>query len=81
MKTFKRLFGYTWRNKYMLIAANFALIISAGCTVMLPLLCGRMVDSIRAKDSLTVGAIQFSILTIVMAVFSSIRGYTFNQLG
>lgn len=65
----------------MLIAANFALIISAGCTVMLPLLCGRMVDSIRAKDSLTVGAIQFSILTIVMAVFSSIRGYTFNQLG
>jgi hypothetical protein len=49
MKTFKRLFGYTWKNKYMLIIANIALIVSAGCTVLLPLLCGQMVDTIRLK--------------------------------
>lgn len=46
-KTFKRLFGYTWKNKSMLIIANISLVISSGCMVLLPLLCGQMVDTIR----------------------------------
>jgi hypothetical protein len=46
-KTFKRLFGYTWRNKMLLLIANIGLIISSGGMVLLPLLSGNMVDTIR----------------------------------
>lgn len=81
MKTFKRLFGYSWKNKHMLIIANIALIISSGGFVLLPLLCGQMVDTIRESGDLIDGTIKFIILTVFMAVFSAIRGYGFNLLG
>lgn len=80
-KTFKRLFGYTLRNKSLLFVANGGLVISSGGMVLLPLLCGKMVDSIRADEDLTGGAIRFIILTILMAVFSAIRGFSFMMLG
>lgn len=80
-KTFKRLFGYTWRNKCLMIVANIGLIISSGGMVLLPLLSGKMVDAIRAGDDLVPGAIQFLILTVFMAVFSAVRGYSFMLLG
>ncbi len=80
-KTFKRLFGYTWKNKSMLFVANFSLVISSGCMVMLPLLCGQMVNSINNHDDLMMGAFKFMMLTLVMAVFSASRGFTFNMLG
>lgn len=80
-KTFKRLFGYTWRNKCLMIVANIGLIISSGGMVLLPLLSGKMVDAIRAGDDLIPGAIQFLILTVFMAVFSAVRGYSFMLLG
>jgi ABC-type multidrug transport system fused ATPase/permease subunit len=80
-KTFKRLFGYTWRNKAMLVVANISLLISAGCTVLLPLLCGQMVDTIRKGDELVSGSMKFIVLTVFMAIFSAIRGFTFNMLG
>ena len=80
-KTFKRLFGYTWRNKCLMIVANIGLIISSGGMVLLPLLSGKMVDAIRAGEDLVPGAIQFLILTVFMAVFSAVRGYSFMLLG
>lgn len=55
--------------------------ISAGGFVLLPLLCGQMVDTIRESGDLIDGTVKFIILTVVMAIFSSIRGYTFNILG
>ena len=81
LKTFKRLFGYTWKNKQMLLIANISLIVSSGGFVLLPLLSGQMVDTIRSSGDLTEGAIKFIILTIIMAVFSAIRGFSFNLLG
>lgn len=81
LQTFKRLFGYTWKNKDILFVANLSLVISAGGFVLLPLLCGQMVDTIRESGDLIDGTVKFIILTVVMAIFSSIRGYTFNILG
>jgi hypothetical protein len=46
-KTFKRLFGYSWRSRGLMILANITLLVSSGCMVLLPTLCGNMVDSIR----------------------------------
>jgi hypothetical protein len=46
-KTFKRLFGYSWQSRRLLIVANISLLVSSGCMVLLPMLCGAMVDSIR----------------------------------
>ncbi len=80
-KTFRRLFGYTWKNKSLVFVANFSLVISSGCMVLLPLLCGQMVNSINNHDDLMGGAFKFVILTLVMAVFSASRGFTFNMLG
>ncbi len=40
-----------------------------------------MIDTIREEGDLLIGAIKFIILTVVMAVFSSIRGFGFNLLG
>lgn len=40
-----------------------------------------MVDTIRESGDLIDGTVKFIILTVVMAIFSSIRGYTFNILG
>lgn len=49
--------------------------------ILLPLICGQMVDVIKDNGSLIDGAIKFIILTVFMAIFSSIRGYLFNILG
>jgi ABC-type multidrug transport system fused ATPase/permease subunit len=49
--------------------------------VLLPMLSGQMVDSIRLEADLGDGAIKFILLTIVMAISSAIRGYSFNMLG
>lgn len=49
--------------------------------MLLPLLCGQMVNSINNHDDLMAGTIKFMILTVVMAVFSASRGFTFNMLG
>jgi ABC-type multidrug transport system fused ATPase/permease subunit len=80
-KTFKRLFGYTWRNRPLLLVANLSLLVSSGCMVLLPMMCGQMVDSIRERGDLVAGSIRFILLTVVMAVFSAARGFTFNMLG
>jgi ABC-type multidrug transport system fused ATPase/permease subunit len=64
-----------------MIVANIGLIISSGGMVLLPLLSGKMVDAIRAGEDLVPGAIQFLILTVFMAVFSAVRGYSFMLLG
>lgn len=57
------------------------MVISSLGFVLLPLLSGQMIDTIREEGDLLVGAIKFIILTVVMAVFSSIRGFGFNLLG
>jgi len=80
-KTFKRLFGYTWKHKLLLLVANIGLLISSAGMVLLPLLSGQMVDTIRIGGDLDVGAIQFLILTVFMAVFSAVRGFGFMMLG
>jgi ABC-type multidrug transport system fused ATPase/permease subunit len=46
-QTYKRLFRYSWRSKSLFGIANVALLISSGCMVLLPMLSGQMVDSIR----------------------------------
>jgi len=55
--------------------------IAAGGMVLLPLLCGSFIDNIKDGVSLTEDAINFIILTVTMAIFSAIRGYSFNLLG
>jgi len=40
-----------------------------------------MVDVIKDGGSMTKGTIEFIILTVFMAIFSSIRGFMFNILG
>jgi hypothetical protein len=40
-----------------------------------------MVDTIRLSEDLTAGSIRFIILTVFMAAFSAVRGFTFNMLG
>lgn len=80
-QTFKRLFRYTWKNRGMLLIANISLLISSGCTVLLPKMCGEMVDTIREGGELVTGSLKFIVLTVFMACFSAIRGFTFNMLG
>ena len=55
--------------------------ISSGGFVLLPMICGQMVDTIRQSGDLMEDTIKFIILTVVMAVFSAVRGYMFNILG
>jgi hypothetical protein len=57
------------------------MIISSGGTTLLPFLVGRMVDTIRLGGDLKEDGLYFLILTGIMAVFSSIRGYSFCMLG
>ncbi len=65
----------------MFFLANFSLVISSGGFVLLPMICGKMVDTIRQSGDLMEDTIKFIILTVVMAVFSAVRGYMFNILG
>jgi ABC-type multidrug transport system fused ATPase/permease subunit len=80
-KTFRRLFAYTWKEKMIFFMANFSLVMSSIGFILLPLICGQMVDVIKDGESLTEGTLKFIILTVFMAIFSSIRGYMFNILG
>lgn len=80
-KTFKRLFGYTWRFKTMFFLANICLAVSSLGFVFLPLIVGQMVDAIKDNGDLMDGTIKFIILTVFMAVFSACRGYLFSILG
>lgn len=64
-----------------MFSANFGMLISSGGMVLLPLLCGDFINHIKDGDSLVEDALKFVVLTIIMAVFSSIRGYSFNLLG
>ena len=57
------------------------MLVSSLGMIVLPLLCGSMIDHIKEGDSLTEDSLKFFILTIGMAVFSALRGYSFNLLG
>jgi hypothetical protein len=43
-KTFRRLFGYSLKHKQLLIFANIGMMVSSGGMILLPLLCGNMID-------------------------------------
>lgn len=72
---------YTLRYKGLLFLANVAMVISSLGSIYLPLLCGSIIDDIRQENDLTENSIKFVILTLGMAIFSSLRGYCFNILG
>ena len=65
----------------MFFLANFSLALSSLGSVLLPLLVGQIVDTIRENGNLTEMAVKFIILSILMAVFASIKGFTFSILG
>lgn len=76
-----RLFGYTWRHKCLLLVANIGMVISALGMVALPYLSGEMIDDIKGEKSLLNHALQLLTLTVILAVFSALRGYCFNLIG
>jgi len=61
--------------------ANGGMLISAGGTIFLPTLCGTIIDHIKNAEDLTIDAFKFLALTLIMAVFSAIRGFAFNLIG
>ena len=61
--------------------ANIGMIVSSAGAIILPMLCGQIIDHIKDSLPLTSDAIKFVILTVIMAFFSSLRGYSFNLLG
>lgn len=80
-QTFGRLFSYTLKYKCLLFSANFSMMVSSGGMIVLPMLCGIIIDHIKDHESLTMDAIYFLALTLIMSVFSATRGYCFNLLG
>lgn len=80
-KTFARLFRYTLNYKSLLVMANIGMLVSSGGMVLLPTLCGIIIDHIKDGEELTADAFKFLILTLFMAVFSALRGFCFNLLG
>lgn len=46
-KTFSRLFGYTLRYKCLMLSANFSMLVSSGGMIVLPMLCGIIIDHIK----------------------------------
>lgn len=79
--TFMRLFRYSLHYKQWLLLANFGMLISSGGMVILPLLCGSIIDHIKEGESLKMDSLKFLGLSVVMAIFSALRGYCFNLLG
>lgn len=65
----------------MLLVANIGMMVSALGMVVLPYLAGEMIDDIKNQTGLLDHAIQLLLLTLVLAVFTSLRGYFFNLLG
>ena len=57
------------------------MLFSSGGMVVLPLLCGQFIDEIKEGGSLVEDSIQFIILTLIMAVSSAVRGFSFNLIG
>ena len=49
--------------------------------VVLPLLCGTIIDHIKDGKDPKNDSLKFIGLTVIMAIFSAIRGYGFNILG
>jgi ABC-type multidrug transport system fused ATPase/permease subunit len=45
--TFLRLFQYTLNYKGLVLMANFGMLVSAGGMVLLPMLCGIIIDHIK----------------------------------
>jgi glucose uptake protein GlcU len=80
-KTFSRLIKYTLSYKMWLIAANFSMLFSSMGVIILPLLCGSIIDNIKDGLDLKEDSSTFVVLTVVMAFSSALRGYGFNLLG
>ena len=57
------------------------MVISSLGMIVLPLLCGSIIDHIKDGDDLKNDSLKFVGLTVFMAIFSAIRGYGFNILG
>ena len=76
-----RLFQYTWKYKCLLLVANIGMIVSALGMVVLPYLSGEMIDDIKGENSLIAHTLQLIALTVILAVFSAVRGYCFNYIG
>jgi ABC-type multidrug transport system fused ATPase/permease subunit len=82
--TMKRLLTYTFKHKCLLVAANISLIFTSIGIIALPYLAGQIVDLIskdKNRDRLNALAIQFCMVFLVVAIFSFIRGATYNLLG
>lgn len=69
------------KYKCLVLTANLGMLVSSGGTILLPLLCGTIIDHIRNEESLGNDALMFVALTLIMAIFSSLRGFCFNLLG
>jgi ABC-type multidrug transport system fused ATPase/permease subunit len=46
-QTFTRLFKYTLNYKLLVITANIGMLISSGGMIVLPTLCGMVIDHIK----------------------------------
>lgn len=58
------------------------MLVSSGGMILLPTLCGQIIDHIKdGEHELSTDAFKFVILTICMAFFSALRGFSFNLLG
>lgn len=64
-----------------LIVANVSMLISSMGMIVLPLLCGSIIDHIKDGADLKEDSFKFVVLTVVMAFSSAVRGYGFNLLG
>lgn len=64
-----------------MLSANISMLVSSGGMIVLPMLCGIIIDHIKDQESLTMDALKFLALTLIMSVFSATRGYCFNLLG
>ncbi|EAR85633.2 ABC-type multidrug transport system, ATPase and permease component (macronuclear) [Tetrahymena thermophila SB210] len=83
-KNLMRFLQYSWENKKFLIFGNIGLVVTSACQISLPYLTGRMVDVIstdKSSEDLTWLALAFVTLGVFSAIFSFVRGYSFNILG
>jgi ABC-type multidrug transport system fused ATPase/permease subunit len=79
--SFLRLLGYSLGHHWLLLLGTGGMLVNGLGTIVLPYLCGDIIDSINRKDPLLPHMVQFALLTVFLFVFGGLRGFCFNLLG